>query len=112
MKFSNDKGSPVSASNLTTKVESEILKAFKAIHSYGVLHGDVRADNILISEVGNTVWIVDFEFAEIIKEDDVKESKISQEIQVVKELLNELKNYHVIRTSHQNLTSNLSQNEL
>jgi hypothetical protein len=39
MKVSNDKGSPVSAPNLTAKTESEILMAFDAIHSLDVVHG-------------------------------------------------------------------------
>src|SRR5438045_5805253 len=91
--ISNDKTSLVSASNLTSRAESEILKAFEAIHSLDVVHGDVRADNILVAEGGNMVWIIDFEFAEIINEgNDAKEFKISEETQAVRELLKGFKN--------------------
>ena len=69
---------------MTPRVESEILKAFDAIHSLNVIHGDVRAENILVAEDGNTAWIVDFEFAEIIKDgDDTRGTLISDETQVV-----------------------------
>ena len=48
-------GSPVSASNLTVKAENEILKAFALIHALGVIHGDIRAENILIAD--EAAWI-------------------------------------------------------
>ena len=76
------------------RAESEILKAFDAIHSLNIIHDDVRAGNILVSEDGNTTWIIDFEFAEIIKDDDVRESLISKETQVVRELLEGFKIRH------------------
>jgi serine/threonine protein kinase len=89
---SNDKASPVSSSNLTAKVEIEILKAFDAIHSLGVIHGDIRGDNILVGKDGNSTWIVDFEFAEIIPEGfDEKDAKITQETGAVEELLRKIK---------------------
>jgi serine/threonine protein kinase len=84
----------VSASNLTARAERKILKAFAAIHSLGVIHGDIRADNILVSESGDAVWIIDFEFAEIIKQgDDVKMAEIFQETQAVEDMLKELKDH-------------------
>ena len=74
--------------NLTTKAEHEILKAFDLIHSLGVIHGDIRAENILIAD--EAAWIIDFELAEIMEEgDEQKESKISEESAAVRELLNE-----------------------
>jgi len=42
------------------------MEAFAAIHSLNVIHGDVRPGNILVSDEGNAVWIVDFEFAYLI----------------------------------------------
>jgi serine/threonine protein kinase len=84
---------PLSSFNLKPKVETEILQAFNAIHSLGVLHGDVRPDNILVAEDGDAVWIVDFEFAEIIdRGDDSNQSEISREIRAVQELLDGFKN--------------------
>ena len=76
---------------MTAKAESEILKAFDLIHSLDVVHGDIRAENILIADDGCKVWIVDFEFAEIIERDDGRELQISLENQAVKEVLKEFK---------------------
>jgi serine/threonine protein kinase len=92
---SNDEASPISVSNLTSKAENAIFKAFEAIHSLGVLHGDIRAENILVAEGGNAAWIVDFEFAEIINEDDAKKSKLLEETEAVRELLKEIKDRHL-----------------
>ena len=80
---------------MTARAESEILEAFNSIHSLGVIHGDVRADNILVSNHGNGAWIIDFEFAEIISDmDDAKHSKLSQEMKDVNTLLEGIKNHH------------------
>jgi serine/threonine protein kinase len=74
------------------QTESEILKAVDAIHSLGVIHGDIRSDNILVGKDGSSAWIVDFEFAEIMEGLDDKDAKITQEIGDVKELLRKIKN--------------------
>jgi tRNA A-37 threonylcarbamoyl transferase component Bud32 len=77
---------------LTDETENEILKAFAAMHSLGVVHGDIRADNILVAKGGDSVWIVDFEFAEIVaRAADEMRSKVAQEIGAVKELLAKIK---------------------
>src|SRR5437762_13767595 len=74
------------------KVESQILKAFGRIHSLGVVHGDVRRENILVDANGNSVWIIDFEYAEIIDGGlESKPSKIALETELVKGLLREIK---------------------
>ena len=62
------------------------MNTFKSINSLGVIHGDVRAENILIADGGNKVWIVDFELAEIVKRASEAESMIRQETEAVKEL--------------------------
>jgi tRNA A-37 threonylcarbamoyl transferase component Bud32 len=64
---------------------------YDAIHSLDVIHGDVRAENILIHKDGKTVWIVDFEFSESISEDIDMDSKIGEENQVVRHLLLKIK---------------------
>jgi tRNA A-37 threonylcarbamoyl transferase component Bud32 len=56
-----------------------------------VIHGDVRAENILIHKDGKSVWIVDFEFSESISEDIDVDSKIGEENQVVHHLLSKIK---------------------
>ena len=91
---------------MTIKAESEIFKAFDLIHSLDVVHGDIRPENILIADDGYKVWIVDFEFAEIMeKGDDARELKISLENQAVKEVLKEFK-----RGSSENIKVTVSQN--
>jgi serine/threonine protein kinase len=88
---------------LTSRVESEILKAFDAIHSLNVVHDDVRAENILVAEDGNTAWIIDFEFAEIVKEEDTRKTLISEETQAVRDLLEGLKNHRSENGFHEEL---------
>jgi serine/threonine protein kinase len=79
---------------LTIKAENKIIKGFEAIHALGVVHGDIRADNILVGEGGNAVWIVDFEFSALVGEGhDVKPSKTAQEMAEVKRILKDIKNY-------------------
>jgi serine/threonine protein kinase len=78
--------------NLTVKTECEILQAFDTIHSQGVVHGDIRCDNILVDDDGKSVWIVDFEFAEILAEgSDEMDARITQETEDVKQLLRKVK---------------------
>ena len=50
------KFNPVAAKN--------VVKAFKEIHARGVLHGDVRAENILVKK-DNSVVVIDFESSEM-----------------------------------------------
>jgi RIO-like serine/threonine protein kinase len=52
----------VSVANLTPKTEEKILSAFDEIHNLGILHGDVRPENILVGVDGG-VWVIDFEFS-------------------------------------------------
>jgi RIO-like serine/threonine protein kinase len=74
---------------LTAKVKKEILKAFKAIHALGVVHGDVRADNILVGK-DESVWIIDFEFAAIVEGNQIGAAAASESGEV-EYLLNEVK---------------------
>ena len=64
---------------------------YDAIHSLDVIHGDVRAENILIHKDGKSVWMVDFELSESISEDIDAQSKIGEENQVVRHLLLKIK---------------------
>ena len=73
---------------MTARAETEILNAFDSIHSLGVIHGDIRADNILVAEGGDAAWIIDFESTEIVTErNNVNESQFFQESKAIKELL-------------------------
>ena len=85
-------------------VEQEILNAFGAIHSLGVIHGDIRAENILVGK-DDSVWIVDFEFSRILSEETVGEepqSKTDLEIQIVRRLLSQIKQTQRSETCYEN----------
>ena len=51
---------------MTKEVENAIVNAFAVIHSLNVIHNDIRAENILVQNGGERVWIIDFEFARIV----------------------------------------------
>ena|SRR5579871_6240528 len=91
-------------SSYSEEVASEIFKAYNAIHSLEVIHGDVRAENILIGRDGKSVWLIDFEFSDILSGDsnvDVQ-SKISQENEAVSYLLSKFKDASDANGSHAN----------
>jgi len=41
----------------------------RAIHTYGVMHGDIGAHNIIISPGGQRIWIIDFEAGQVLSEE-------------------------------------------
>jgi tRNA A-37 threonylcarbamoyl transferase component Bud32 len=64
LRYSNEQATPLRPNNMTREIEENIYEAFKKIHEAGVVHNDVRLDNILVSAVGGpSVWIIDFEYA-------------------------------------------------
>lgn len=69
-----------------------------------MIHGDVRAENILIGKDGKSVWIVDFEFSEILTGDTNtgSESKICRENRAVSYILSEIKHVSEMNGSHRN----------
>jgi RIO-like serine/threonine protein kinase len=77
----------VSTSNITPELEKTILEAFDAIHALGVLHCDARRENILVGKEGKEVWIIDFEFSLIVKEDAKREEMFAAERTHVMQLL-------------------------
>jgi serine/threonine protein kinase len=44
------------------------MKAFDAIHELGVIHNDVREQNILVTDDGESVFIIDFDHSVTITE--------------------------------------------
>jgi predicted Ser/Thr protein kinase len=48
--------------HITEQQKTKAIEALKAIHDHGVLHNDVREENILIGDNGN-VYIIDFGMA-------------------------------------------------
>jgi RIO-like serine/threonine protein kinase len=49
---------------MTDEIGEKVLQAFDEIHSLGVMHNDVRRENILVSQSEGSVWIIDFERSE------------------------------------------------
>ena len=52
------------SSSLRFKVLSQLLDAMEYLHHKGLLHNDLKAENILITAVGNDVKIIDFGLAD------------------------------------------------
>jgi RIO-like serine/threonine protein kinase len=82
-------------------VEVEIMKAFDAIHELGVIHNDVREQNILVTDDGESVFIIDFDHSVTISEltepqgnciPTTSERSIALERREIKILLHRLKN--------------------
>jgi len=66
----------------TPQVGRNILKAFKQIHARGVLHGDVRPENILVRP-DQSVVVIDFEMSELM----APREALMSEMREVKHLL-------------------------
>jgi len=59
-------------------IKKRAMRALNAIHSCGILHGDIRPENILVSKTRKSfrVYFIDFEFAQCLP---VESSKFSKE---------------------------------
>ena len=66
-------------------VGDKVEKAFAKLHQLHVLHGDVRAANIIVAS--ESVWIIDYEYASIIEDSKLFESEKLE----VKKLLEKIK---------------------
>jgi tRNA A-37 threonylcarbamoyl transferase component Bud32 len=59
-----------------------------------VIHGDVRAENVLVGKDGKSVWLVDFEFSSIlsiVESADYRRYTVSLEKEEVSKLLSKFK---------------------
>jgi serine/threonine protein kinase len=79
-------GTELSEDNLNATIIQNILQAFRSIHALGVIHSDVRKENILVRE-DNSVVIVDFEMSSFM---DVTADQMALEEKIVEELLDDL----------------------
>jgi len=75
--FINDRQRPSPGINICPLVKDKIKKAYLELHRRNVLHGDVRASNILVS-IDKSVFIVDFEFTQTSIEFNCLESEMTQ----------------------------------
>ena len=58
-------GSPIEVENLNDEMRERIIKALASIHAQGLLHGDIRHENILFSHCPNgfNITFIDFGFS-------------------------------------------------
>jgi tRNA A-37 threonylcarbamoyl transferase component Bud32 len=47
---------------MSTSVEDKVRKAYEELHQRKILHGDIRAGNILVAS-NESIYIIDFESA-------------------------------------------------
>ncbi|CAG8649831.1 7099_t:CDS:1, partial [Ambispora gerdemannii] len=55
-------GTALSHHNITKQQKSKALEALKAIHEHGILHNDIREENILVNDNGD-MCVIDFGMA-------------------------------------------------
>ena len=46
------------------RVADELMEALNTLHAHQIVHGDLKPDNILITDVGNHARLIDFGFAD------------------------------------------------
>ena len=56
--------SKCTSKDIRKRLLSEILDAVDYLHKKGLLHNDLKTDNILVSNIGNHIKIIDFGFSE------------------------------------------------
>jgi serine/threonine protein kinase len=55
-------GTSLSEHKITKRQKTKALKGLEAIHKHGILHNDIREENILINDNGD-VYLIDFGMA-------------------------------------------------
>ena len=63
-------GSQLSSEHMNDGIKNNVVAAYKALHERGVLHGDIRGENVLVLRDGS-VRIIDFDNASLLPEEDV-----------------------------------------
>ena len=81
-------GINLSREHLNDNIEKAIVAAYRNLHDLGVIHGDIRPENLLVLD-DESVCIVDFDMAYVLCEDD-EGSAEPEDIEVV-EMLRKLK---------------------
>jgi tRNA A-37 threonylcarbamoyl transferase component Bud32 len=77
----------LSAGLLNPTVAENVLTAFGEIHALGVIHSDIRTQNILVKE-DHSVVIIDFEFSSF---KEVTMDQIASENEEIEDLLDNLR---------------------
>ena len=82
-------GTHLSSEFMNDDIERKVLAAYRSLHDWGVMHGDIRRENVLVLE-DESVRIIDFDNASILPEDDLK--LILCEDEEIMSILKQLKN--------------------
>ncbi|CAG8490558.1 16097_t:CDS:2 [Acaulospora colombiana] len=85
-------GTMLSEHKITNRQRSRAIKGLEAIHKHGILHNDIRKENILINNNGD-IYLIDFGIS---SREDIKKRKIFEEEQL--ELYQLLDRYHSLLT--------------
>ncbi|GET63117.1 kinase-like domain-containing protein [Rhizophagus irregularis DAOM 181602=DAOM 197198] len=72
-------GSMLSDQKITEQQKARAIKGLEAIHKHGILHNDIREENILINDKG-ALYLIDFGMAS--REDTKKKRKLFEEEQL------------------------------
>jgi serine/threonine protein kinase len=72
-------GTMLSDQKITEQQKSRAIKGLEAIHKHGILHNDIREENILINDKG-VLYLIDFGMAS--REDTKKKRKLFEEEQL------------------------------
>jgi RIO-like serine/threonine protein kinase len=83
------KGAHLSSERMNDNIERNVLAAYRSLHERGVIHGDIRRENVLVLE-DESVRIIDFDNASMLPHDDLR--LILCEEEEIMSILKELKN--------------------
>ncbi|CAI2182259.1 4637_t:CDS:10, partial [Funneliformis geosporum] len=72
-------GTTLSDQKITEQQKSRAIKGLEAIHKHGILHNDIREENILIND-NDDIYLIDFGMAS--REDTKKKRKLFEEEQL------------------------------
>ena len=72
-------GTMLSDHKITKRQRSRAIKGLEAIHKHGILHNDIREENILINDNG-VIFLIDFGIAS--RADTKKKRKLFEEEQL------------------------------
>jgi serine/threonine protein kinase len=72
-------GTSLSEQKIKKRQKTRAIKGLEAIHKHGILHNDIREENILINDNGD-IYLIDFGMAS--REDTKKKRKLFEEEQL------------------------------
>ncbi|POG57723.1 kinase-like domain-containing protein [Rhizophagus irregularis DAOM 181602=DAOM 197198] len=87
-------GTSLSDQKIKKQQKTRAIKGLEAIHKYGILHNDIREENILINDDGD-VYLIDFGMAS--REDTKKKRKLFEEEQLKYSNLLDRYNTHFVK---------------